>query len=369
MNLVRDALRRTVLVFIGMFLLSAQSAGAGDRPPVRHVQVYAHRGGRSFSPENSMPAYKATLRLGADWMDMDIALTKDGEVLITHDLVANADIARGPDGKFIAENRQALNKLSDAEREAYNARYAVENMTFAETQKLDIGRLNPDSAYAKFFPDQLPADGTRMPLLRDVVRYVNKTSSNAVGFQIEMKTDPAADYSPDPKILAEALYKILEEENILDRAEIQAFDFRCLYELKKLDSRVKTAYLTSRDNEKDGVDSFFSENEKIAGAWTGGKLLKDYGTTIPQMVKALGGYAWEPEDAELTREALDEAHKLGLKVVVWSWPEKLGAAFDTVLVDKMISWGVDGIITDDPGRLSSMLAARGQRAPERYKAE
>jgi glycerophosphoryl diester phosphodiesterase len=139
--------------------------------------------------------------------------------------------------------------------------------------------------------------------------------------------------------------------------------------MQKLDSHVKTAYLTSRDNGKGGIGSFFSDDEKIAGAWTGGRLIKDYGATIPQMVKALGGYAWEPEDAELTKESLDEAHKLGLKVVVWSWPEKLGAAFDAGLADKMISWGVDGIITDDPGRLSSMLAARGQRAPNRYKAE
>ena len=369
MNSVCIALLRAGTVSSAALMLSAHMAGAADFPSAKYVQVYAHRGGRSFSPENSMPAYKATLRLGTDWVDMDIALTKDGEVLITHDLVANADIARSPDGKFIAENRQALQNLSEGERAAYNARYAVKNMTFAETQKFDIGRLNPTSAYAKFFPDQLSVDGTRMPLLRDVVRYVNKTSNGEVGFQIEMKTDPGAEYSPDPKIFARALYKILKEENILDRAEIQAFDFRCLYELQKLDSRVKTAYLTSRDNEKGGSASFFSDDGKIAGAWTGGKLLKDYGATIPQMVKALGGYAWEPEDAELTRESLDEAHKLGLKVVVWSWPEKLGTSFDPVLAGRMISWGVDGIITDDPGRIFSMLAARGQRAPNRYKTE
>lgn len=84
------------------------------------------------------------------------------------------------------------------------------------------------------------------------------------------------------------------------------------------------------------------------------------------MVKALGGYAWDPEDAELTKESLDEAHRLGLKVVVWSWPEKLGTVFDAELTKKMIDWGVDGIITDDPGRLNSMLAARGLRVPDRY---
>lgn len=150
------------------------------------------------------------------------------------------------------------------------------------------------------------------------------------------------------------------------RVEVHAFDFRCLYELQKFDRRIRTAYLTSRDNEKGGEESFLSPDPKVAGLWTGGKLLKDYGGSIPAMVKALGGFAWDPEDVELTREALDEAHRLGLKVVVWSWPEKLGTAFDAELVAKMIDWWVDGIITDDPGRLISMLAARGLPVPGRY---
>jgi len=60
------------------------------------------------------------------------------------------------------------------------------------------------------------------------------------------------------------------------------------------------------------------------------------------MVKALGGTNWEPEDAELTKENLDLAHRLGLKVVVWSWPERLGTAFDPAMTEKMIQWGVDG---------------------------
>jgi len=142
-----------------------------------------------------------------------------------------------------------------------------------------------------------------------------------------------------------------------------------LYELLKINSHIKTAFLTSRDNEKGGEDDFFSSDPKTAGRWTGGKLVRDFGGSVPKMVKALGGFAWEPEDAELTKGALEEAHALGLKVVVWSWPEKLGTAFDPKLVEKMIDWGVDGIITDDPGRLISMLAVRGMKVPARYSPE
>jgi len=84
------------------------------------------------------------------------------------------------------------------------------------------------------------------------------------------------------------------------------------------------------------------------------------------MIKDLGGACWEPEDVELTEETLQEAHNLGLKVVVWTWPEHSGTTFNADLVSKLIDWGVDGIITDDPGMLISMLAARDYQVPVRY---
>ncbi len=348
-----------------LFALIAQMACAENSLPP--IQVYAHRGARSFAPENTIPAYKTGLRIGTDWVDMDIVLTKDGQVLISHDPILNPNIVRDAEGNFLAKNGQTLAAASADEKTQYRQKYSAKNLTLSELQKFDVGRLNLTSHYATFFPDQLAVDGTRMPTLRDVIHYVNKVTGNKVGFQIEMKTDPSLpEYSADPQVFAQALYKILKEENLLKRSEIQAFDFRCLYELQKLNPKVQTAYLTSRDNEKGGEDDFYAADAKAAGLWTGGKLVKDYGGSIPKMVKALGGYAWEPEDYELSKESLDEAHQLGLKVVVWSWPEKLGTAFDAKMVEKMIDWNVDGIINDDPGRLTSMLAARGRRIPLRF---
>ena len=340
---------------------------SGWSDPVKRIQVYAHRGARSFAPENTIAGYQTALHIGADWLDMDVVLTKEHEVLLSHDLILNPDTTRNEHGEFLAPNREALQKLPLAERDAYDRKYASWGLTLKELQRFDVGRLNPASAYARFFPDQLPVDGTRMPTLREVVRYADKATRQMIRYQVEMKTDPAHPaYSPPPEAFAAAVYKLLKDEGIIERVEVHAFDFRCLYELQKLDRRIQTAYLTSRDNEKAGAESFFSPDPQVAGLWTGGKLVREYGGSIPAMVKALGGMAWDPEDAQLTKEALDEAHRLGLKVVVWSWPEKLGTAFDAPLVAKMIEWGVDGIITDDPGRLISMLAARGLPVPVRY---
>ncbi|MCX5773712.1 MAG: hypothetical protein NTX05_03780 [Fusobacteria bacterium] len=84
----------------------------------------------------------------------------------------------------------------------------------------------------------------------------------------------------------------------------------------------------------------YSANSTQAGLWTGGKLVKNYNYSIPQMVKALGGSCYEPEDVTLIKEQVDECHARGLKVVVWRWPEHSGSTFDTAMVNKFIDWGV-----------------------------
>lgn len=333
------------------------------------IQVYAHRGVRAYLPENTLPGYEEALRAGADWVDMDIALTKDGEVLVTHDPVLNPDITRDASGKFLARNRESLARLCASELAQYQRRYTLKNMTLEEARQFDVGRLNLESGYAKFFPEQKAIDGVRMSTLREVIRLVKSHAGDRVGFQIEMKTDPSRpETSADPKAFAAALYNVLSEEQVIERSEIQAFDFRCLLELLKADRRIKTAFLTSRENERGGADDCFSADKALATLWTGGPLAADYGS-IPRMVKALGGYAWEPEDAQLTIESLEEAHRLGLKVVVWSWPEMAGTAFDEAMTQKMIDWRVDGIITDDPGRLNRMLKKSGLPTPPKYDTQ
>lgn len=319
-------------------------------PEVKNkLEVYAHRGARSYAPENSIPGYTTGLAIGTDWVDMDVVMSKEGEVIVSHDIRLNPDITRGPDGKFITERKIA------------------KTLTVDELKKYDVGRMNLTSAYSKFFPAQLGMDGVTMPTLREAVRYVNGKTGKRVGFQIEFKTDPEHnDWTFTPAEFAAALYKIMKEEDIVTMCEIQSFDWRCLYEIQKLDARIKTAYLTEWDNYPGTPYSFWDPDPAKAGLWTGGVLVKDHKNSIPQMIKDMGGACWEPEDVELTKETLAEAHKLGLKVVVWTWPEHSGTTFDVNLVSKLIDWGVDGIITDDPGMLISMLAARGYRVPARY---
>lgn len=329
----------------------------------KYIEVYAHRGDRSFSPENTLPAYRTGLSVGTDWADMDIGVTKDGVIIVDHDVWLNPDIV-SRDGKFIAKNKDAfLSAAPKGKLDEYLQPYLVHNLTLKEIETYDVGTLNPDSPYAKYFPEQLAVPGTHMPTLQQVIDYVNQTTNKKLKFQIEFKNDPTQpQWTVSPKDFAKKLYAILKKNDLIDRAEIQSFDWQPLYELQKLDPKVKTAYLVGYDD----IERMKSSDPKQAGLWSGGKLLKDYNNSLPQMVKALGGACYEPEDVSLTKEDLDEAHRLGLKVAVWTWPEHSGKTFDPILIQKLIDWGVDGIITDDPGQLNSMLAARGYRVPQNY---
>lgn len=334
-----------------------------DKP--KYVEVYAHRGARSFSPENTLPAYKTGLAVGTNWVDMDIGITKDGVILVDHDIWLNPDILR-KDGKFLAKNKQDLYSSLESASGGIDKNiqpYLVKNLTLKQLQEYDAGRINPDSSYAKYFPLQYAVDGTKMPTLQEVVTYVNKLTDKKVNFQIEIKNDPThPDWTVSPKEFARKVNEFLVKNDLVGRAEIQSFDWQPLYELHKLNPHVKLAFLVGYDD----IERMQTNDAKQAGLWSGGKLLKDYHNSLPQMVKALGGSCYEPEDVSLTKADLDEAHRLGLKVVVWTWPEHSGGAFDPAVVSKLIDWGVDGIITDDPAQLNSMLAARGLPVPQNF---
>jgi len=329
------------------------------------VQVYGHRGARSFAPENTLPGYRSSLRIGVDWVDMDVAITKDGELLVDHDIWLNPDIVSSPQYGFWAVSKSEMyNSLNTDHLDKNIAPYLVHNLTQDQAQSYDVGVLNPDSPYGKYFPEQLPVPGTHMPTVQQVINYVETTTKNkSIGYQIEIKNDPShPEWTASPKEFAQKIYAILKQNNLIERAQIQSFDWAPLYELQKLDKRIQTAYLVGYDDKLRMKDL----NPKQAGLWSGGKLLRDYNYSLPQMISQLGGTLYEPEDVALTHEEVVEAHRLGLKVVVWSWPEHSGKAFDPTMVAKLIDWRVDGIITDDPGQLNSMLAARGIATPKNY---
>jgi len=126
-----------------------------------------------------------------------------------------------------------------------------------------------------------------------------------------------------------------------------------------MNPELKLAFLTDSQISKD----MSSSDPKVAGLWSAGLLLKNYDRSIPEMVKALGGMAWDPQDIELSQALVDQSHNLGLKVIPWTWPEETGGEISVQETEKLITFGVDGIITDRPDIVRGLLAARDKQVP------
>lgn len=281
------------------------------------VEVQGHRGARGLAPENTLPAFRAALEVGVDTLELDTAVTKDGVVVVTHDPALNPDITRGPDGRFLEKPGPAIHDL-----------------TYAELQRYDVGRLKPDSAYAKRYPEQRAVDGTRVPRLSEVFELAR---GRRVGFNIEIKTDPGKPGETlPPEAFARALVDEVRRNRMASRVTIQSFDWRALRAVQRIAPEIATVYLTVEGR---NFNTMRSENG-AASPWTDGYRLADYGS-IPKMVKAAGGRTWSPSANDVDAAKVAEAHALGLRVVVWTVNEP-------AQIRKMLELGVDGIISDRP---------------------
>lgn len=266
------------------------------------MDVQGHRGTRGYLPENTLPAFARALEMGVTTLELDTGVTKDGVVVVHHDRRLNPDVARGPDGKWVSAPGPT-----------------VYSLTYAELQRYDVGRIRPGSEYAARFPHQKPLDGTRIPRLADLFALAGKTSMR---FNIETKLLPThADETVGPEAFARALVGEIRKAGLERRATIQSFDYRTLKIVEREAPEIETVYLTEA---------------------------KD---AIPQKMKAAGAKIWSPDFRALTKETVDEAHRLGIRIVVWTVNEPADIA-------RMIEWGLDGVISDYPDRVLQQLKAK-----------
>ena len=324
------------LLFASTLALALQASYA--------LAIYGHRGARGLAPENTLTGYKTALAIGVDVIDMDVAITKDRQLVVTHNLGLNPDITRDQSGHYIINSTD------------------IKQLTRADLQQYNVGAINPICAYAKLFRHQIPSTNNAIPSLDEVIHFAQRHAHHHIAYQIEIKTDPTQpNRSFSPKLFATLLAKSIARHHIQQNTEVQSFDFRGLIALHAIDPSIKTAFLTDHNIEK----KMRSANPAIAGQWSAGHLLRDYHDSIPAMIRALGGSVWGPEDVTVTAQRVKEAHDLGLKVVPWSWPEQNQRVFDSAQILRLIRSGVDGIITDRPDLLRVLLEKEGIAVPEK----
>ncbi|HEY0912620.1 MAG TPA: glycerophosphodiester phosphodiesterase [Bradyrhizobium sp.] len=300
----------------------------------RPFDIEAHRGGRALFPENTLPSFANALSMGVTTLELDIGVTRDSAVVVSHERKLNPDLARGPDGVYVAPPGTPFVQLQ-----------------LADVKQYDVGQLRPGSAYGAQFPDQHAVPGTRIPTLIEVFDLVRRSDDKNVRFNIETKIDPNhPEESPDPRRFVSVLLELLQTQNMSDRVTVQSFDWRTLQLVQQQTPTIPTVYLTQQK----GSGATISLDK--ASEWTAGFNPGDYGHSLPRTIKAAGGAIWSPYFRDVDAEVIAEAHRLGLKVVVWTVnrPEDIAG---------MIDLGVDGIISDHPDLLRKVAGEKGIALP------
>jgi glycerophosphoryl diester phosphodiesterase len=330
-------MNRALLACLGLLLASCVA------PP---YDLQGHRGARGLAPENTLPAFARALSLGVATLELDVGVTRDGVVVVMHDSMLNPDLARGPDGSWLAQRGAPVNSL-----------------TYAELARYDVGRSKPGSAYAARYPEQVAVDGTPVPRLAEVFALARRAGNRHVRFNIETKLTPfapAETLAPEP--FARAVIREIRSAGVAWRASIQSFDWRTLQVVQREAPEIETVYLTAQQRFLDNICTGGASGKPgIApddcgpSSWTAGFQLKEH-RSVPRMVKAAGGAVWSPEYRDVDAAKLAEARALGLRVVVWT-------VNDPAQISKMLDLGVDGIISDRPDLVRAELARRGLRLP------
>ena len=292
--------------------------------------LQGHRGARGLAPENTLPAFERALALGVTTLELDVGVTADGGVVVAHDPYLNPAITRDATGEWLAGPRGPL----------------LRSLTFAQLQAYDVGRLRAGTGYASTFATQVPRDGTRVPTLAAVFDLVKARKAD-VRFNIETKAFPSRpEDTVAPEVMTQALLAVIQQAGMQSRVAIQSFDWRTLQLVQKLAPAIPTVYLTTQS----------ATNDNSADpAWTAGLRIAEHGS-VPRMVKAAGGAVWSPNGPAVTEALVKEAQALGLKVVPWT----INNPAD---MERLIAWGVDGLITDYPDRLREVMAKRGMALP------
>lgn len=273
--------------------------------PLGTFDLQGHRGARGLLPENTIPGFRRALDLGVTTLEMDVVVSKDGQVVLSHEPWFAHDICTTPEGQPVPDGSERVHNMGA--------------LTYAEIARYDCGlRGNPN------FPEQQPM-AVAKPLLDSVFAMAEaypRPAGHAIRYNIEIKSSPARDsvFTPLPPAYARALYDVLVRHNVLDRTTVQSFDPRSLEAMRAIDPTVTLAFLVeNRDGHEANLDRL---------------------TFTPDI--------YSPNFRLLTREVVQALHRRGMQVIPWTVnnPDDMRA---------VIALGVDGLITDYPDRARVVL--------------
>lgn len=295
--------------------------------------IEAHRGGRDRRPENTLPAFKYAINLGVTTLELDTAITKDRIVVVSHNPKLNYAITRDKSGSFISSESNIF----------------IKDLTFSELEKYDVGMLNPQTKYYYSHREQKSVPNTHIPSLAQIFKLTETMHADKIRFNIEIKTyPPFPQYTIPRDEFVKLVLKVIHRYGMERRVLIQSFDWNSLNLVKKLDPKIPIVCLTVTSFHLEGKPYNLQPYMAGVSPWLAGLDYDNYRGHVSKLVKDFGGDIVSPYYRDISKEDVVEAHKLGLKMVVWTVDR-----IDTMA--NLISWGVDGIITDRPDKLIEVV--------------
>ena len=277
-----------------------------EEPQKPSFDVQGHRGCRGLMPENTIPAMLKAIDLGVTTLEIDVVITKDNKVLVSHEPWFETEITTKPDGSFI--------KPGEA------MQYNIYQMNYEDVMKYDVG-MKPHPR----FPQQQKIKAIK-PLLADLFDSVAENMKIRRRpfpfFNIETKCLPAGDgrFHPKPEEFVELLMAVIKEKQLEERVIIQSFDFRTLKYLHEKYPSIKTAMLIE-DSDEDDFDG----------------QLNRLGYT-PEY--------YSPNHTLVDEKLIKQCHDKGMKIIPWT-------VNDEKQFKKLKKLGIDGVITDYPDKIKN----------------
>ncbi|MFT3823013.1 MAG: glycerophosphodiester phosphodiesterase family protein [Chitinophagaceae bacterium] len=286
---------------IGVLLLITASGIAQQKS----VDWQAHRGGRGLMPENTIAAMKNAIDLGVTTLELDVVISADKKVVVSHDPVFNEAITTTPSGDYLTKEE--------------SARRILYTMPYDSIKKYDVG-LKPFPE----FPQQKKIAAVK-PLLSELLDSCEayaKRKGISIAYNIEIKSNKATDNvrHPAPEEFTDLVMAVINSRKVNKRVTIQCFDVRPLQYLHNKKANVTLSYLV----------------------YMGADKLQD-------QLNALGFVPdiYSPLYKLVTKEMVDACHGKNMRVVPWTVNTKEE-------IRKLLNDGVDGVISDYPDLFSTL---------------
>lgn len=272
-----------------------------------------HRGARGLLPENSIPGFLKALEFPIRTLELDVVVSRDKQVVVSHEPWMSAEICTHPDGRSVVQPDEAKS-------------LNLYRMDYEQIRLYDCG-----SRGNARFPEQLPQPvykPTLKAVLEEAEAACARMNRSLPNYNIELKAMPEWDQlmTPEPEEFCRLVLQVLKEARVMDRSSIQSFDVRILREMRRQAPSMRLVYLVE-------------QSEGLADD------LRRLGFT-PSV--------YSPYFLLLNEEVVAQAQEKGMQVIPWTVnePEQ---------IELLIRMGVDGIITDYPNRIAPLLNKLGQR--------